>query len=80
MELDRVSQSPLEVLDQWPTTARLTQAPVEAAEQWTAPLVFARLSQAPVEIIYPFGCYTYKPSPCPLEFPIDTDLRRFIGA
>jgi hypothetical protein len=69
----RVSQSPLEILDQYPTTARVSQAPVETAIQWTAPQVGGRLSQAPVEIIYPFGCYIPQPPPCPQEFPIEED-------
>src|SRR5262245_16650586 len=57
----RVSQSPLELVDQYPTEVRVSQTTVENAQQWTAPLVGARLSQALLEIIYPFGCYVYIP-------------------
>jgi hypothetical protein len=67
----RVSQASLEILDQYPTTTRVSQSPVETVQQWTAPLVGARLSQAPLEILYPFGCYVYVPPACPETVPVD---------
>jgi hypothetical protein len=69
----RVSQAPLELLDQYQSPARVSQAPVENVQQWTAPLVYARLSQAPLEIIYPFGCYVPPSPPCiTADFVVDT--------
>ena len=70
----RVSQAPLEVLDQYPTATRVSQVPLELLQQHTAPKTPARVSQAPLEIIYPFGCYVpgpLPPSACDDDFPID---------
>lgn len=71
----RVSQAPLEVLDQYLTTTRVSQVPLELVQQHTAPKTGARVSQAPLEIIYPFGCYVPGPLPpsgCEEDFPIDS--------
>src|SRR5262245_55448816 len=53
----RISQAPIEILDQYPTTTRVSQAPVEALHQVAPPLTGVRISQTALEIMYPFGCY-----------------------
>lgn len=66
----RLTQAPVEALAHYDAVPlRLSQAPVETLIQYAAPPV--RLSQGAVEIIYPFGCYTYRPPPCPTDLPID---------
>ena len=73
----QVTQSPVEILGvSPPSPAWVTQSPIETLRQSLAEFVFAQVTQAPVEIIYPFGCYTpIEPPtpPCPSggEFPID---------
>lgn len=71
----RESQEPVELVFIYGDPyVRESQEPVEIIEQPDLTIREARASQVPVEIIYPFGCYTYQPPPppgCVVEFPID---------
>jgi len=71
----RVSQTAVEFLDQLPPVpGYVSQMPLEFVEYHPPVEVYARVSQAAVEIIYPFGCYVYVPPDCPeADFPVDPD-------
>lgn len=66
----RVSQIPLETVIAYaaPLT-RVSQAPVEILVQYAVGIRQVRVSQLALEVIYPFGCYTFRP-PLPASCPV----------
>ena len=69
----RESQEPAEVIFQYGVVpVRESQEPVETLWQYGIASRVARASQIVVEIIYPFGCFTFQPPPaagCPVPEP-----------
>lgn len=69
----RESQEPVETIFAYADVpVRESQEPVEAVWQYGATIRVLRASQIPVEIIYPFGCFTFQPPPtggCPAPDP-----------
>jgi len=58
----RVSQASVELpLAYGQPLVRVSQAAVEVVHQYATPIRQVRLSQIVVEIIYPFGCFTFVP-------------------
>lgn len=69
----RESQEPVELVFAYDIVpARESQEPVEIVWQYDIGIRVARASQIVVEIIYPFGCFTFQPPPtggCPAPDP-----------